>query len=257
MKLTRIERIGHHYYKREDEFVVNGVCGGKTRVALDLIQKGIMSGISDFVTCGSRDSRQCEVVAKVSEAFGVRSHLFMPSGKDTDIIESISKTTGATIHRTKVGYNSVLAAHSKVFASQNSFFYIPFGLECKETIDINMHQVQNIPSEVKRIIVPCGGGMNMIAVIKGLEYYGMTDKEVVGVVVGKEPYDVFKKYVQNDLFNPTKIKFGFEHYPFDYHTKPNKTTIDGIELDEVYEAKCIPFMRENDLLWIVGKNLKK
>lgn len=39
MEITKIEKIGNHYYKREDEFVINGVCGGKARVALELIKK--------------------------------------------------------------------------------------------------------------------------------------------------------------------------------------------------------------------------
>lgn len=260
MEITRIEKIGNHYYKREDEFVINGVCGGKARVALELIKKGIDSGVSNFVTCGSRDSRQCEVVAKVCETMGVNSHIFMPSGKDTNIIESISRTSGATIHRTKVGYNNVLIAQSTLYAKENNYFYIPFGLECQLTIDVNMHQVQNIPNHVKRIVVPCGGGMNMIAIIKGLEYYGMIDKEVVGIVVGKNPQDVFKKYniyaTKNDLFGKTNVKYSFNNSQFDYHTKPEKTTIDGIELDEIYEAKCIPFIKDNDLLWIIGKKLQ-
>lgn len=254
-ELTKIEKRNNHYYKREDELVVNGVCGGKLRVVMELVKQGVSQGKKDFVTCGSRDSRQCEVVAKVCEKMGVNSHLFMPSGKGTAIMESITNTKGTTIHRTKVGYNNVLMSQSALFAKENGFFYIPFGLECQDAIDINMHQVQNIPSVVKRIIVPCGGGMNMIAIIKGLEYYGMIDKEVIGIIVGKEPNNVFKKYVQNDLFNQTKIKYGFEHYLFDYHTKPKETVIDGIDLDEVYEAKCIPFMQDGDLLWIVGKKL--
>lgn len=254
-ELTCVEKYGNHYYKREDLFVVNGVCGGKARIVINLVKKGIDNGIKDFVTCGSRDSRQCEVVAKVCEVLNVKSHLFIPSGKDTDIIESISQTNGATIHRTKVGYNNVLMSQSLLYAKENGFFYIPFGLECQETIDINMHQVKNIPSEVKRIIVPCGGGMNMIAILKGLEYYDMIDKEVVGIIVGKEPKEVFKKYMPNDLFTTTKVKYRFERYPFDYHTKPRNTIIDGIELDCVYEAKCIPFIKENDLLWIVGKKI--
>lgn len=254
--LTPVERRGTRYYKRDDFFVVNGVCGGKARVALSLIKQGIDKGVKDFVTCGSRDSRQCEVVAKICETMGVRSHLFMPSGKDTDVTISISNTKGATIHRTKVGYNSVIMSHSALYAKENNFSYIPFGLECQATIDINMRQVENIPEDVKRIIVPCGGGMNMIAIIKGLEHYRMTDKMVVGVVVGKKPNDLFERYLPNDIFASTDVKYGFEYYPYDYHTKPKETSVDGIELDEVYEAKCIPFLKDGDLLWIVGKKIK-
>lgn len=254
-ELTKVELKGDIFFKREDEFIINGVCGGKARVVYEIVKNGINCGHRVFVSCGSRDSRQCEVVAKICEYFGVQSHLFMPSGKDTDIIDSIGITKGATIHRTKVGYNNVLMSQSKAYAREFGWSYIPFGLECKEAIAINMPQVQNIPKCVKRIVVPCGGGMNMIAIIKGLDYYGIRDKEVVGVIVGKNPKDVFAKYVQNDLFNNVNVKYSFEHALVDYHTKSVAQAIDDIELDPIYEAKCVPFLKSGDLMWIVGRKM--
>ena len=251
--LTSIEKRGTHYYKHEDELFVNGVCGGKVRVADVLIRRAMAIGINEFVTCGSRDSRQCAVVAKMCEYYGVKSHIFMPSGKETDIVTSIGETNGATIHTTKVGYNSVLIANASKFASDNNFSYIPFGMETQIAIDTNMQQVQNVPKEVKRIVIPCGGGMNMISVIKGLEYYGRYDVKVIGVVVGKKPNKTFDKFLSNTIFEQMHVKWEFVEYPYSYHVKAKKTMIDGVELDEMYEAKCIPFLQDGDLLWIVGK----
>ena len=127
-ELTTVEKRGSHYYKREDEFVINGVCGGKARVINEIVTRLMSCGYTHFVTCGSRDSRQCEVLAKVCELHGVSSHLFMPSGNDTDIIRSIEETKYATIHRTKVGYNTVLIAESRKYANNTGAFYIPFGM---------------------------------------------------------------------------------------------------------------------------------
>ena len=253
--LTPVEKRGQHWYKREDLLVVNGVCGSKVRVVTKMIDYAINSGYSQFVTCGSRDSRQCEVVAKVCEWLGVQSHVFMPSGRDTDVILSIENTKGAQIHRTKVGYNNVLMSQSKAFANDNKYIYLPFGLDCKETIDINKLQVVNVPKYVKRIVVPCGGGMNMIAVIKGLEYYGRTDVSVLGVVVGADPQKTIDKYIQNTLFDSTAVKWSLVQHPSSYSQNAEVTQIDGLELDEIYEAKCIQFMRDGDMLWIVGKKL--
>ena len=253
--LTSIKKRNLHYFKREDEFVINGVCGGKARVVYELVKQGVNDGLKEFVTCGSRDSRQCEVVAKICEYFGVKSHLFMPNGKETDVLMSIYGTQGAELYRTKVGYNSVIMAYSKAYANENNFGYIPFGLECQASIDINMHQVENIPSDVKRIVIPCGGGMNMISVIKGLDYYGRHDIEVVGVVVGKKPDNTFNKFLGRTIFDTPQVKWRFERYPFDYHTKAKNTEIDGVVLDSVYEAKCIPFLQDNDLMWIVGRKM--
>lgn len=254
-ELTTVEKRGSHYYKREDEFVINGVCGGKARVINEIVTRQMSFGYTHFVTCGSRDSRQCEALAKVCELHGVSSHLFMPSGKDTDISLSIKETKSATIHRTKVGYNTVLIAESRKYANNTGAFYIPFGMGMIETLEIQSKQVENIPLDVKRIVVPCGGGMNMIAVIKGLENIGRTDVEVVGVQVGANPYKTFNAWLPNTLFEECKIKYSFVKADGEYGKAAKVTMIDDVELDDMYEAKCIPFLKDGDMLWIVGRKL--
>lgn len=253
--LTPIKKIGEHFYKMENEFIIHNVCGGKVRVVNELVKKAINQGYKNFVTCGSRDSRQCQVVANICAYYNVNSHLFMPNGKETDIMKSILGIQSSTIHQTKVGYNNVLIYCSKEFSKNNNMYYIPFGLDCLDTIDINMHQVQNIPDNINRIIIPCGSGMNMISVIKGLEYYKRTNIEVVGVIVGSKPYKIFEKYLPNNLFEKSSVKWSFLESPQKYNCVAKETTIDGIELDNMYEAKCIPFLKKGDLLWIVGKKI--
>ena len=253
--ITTVELRGSHYYKREDEFVINGVCGGKARVINEIVTRRMAVGDTNFVTCGSRDSRQCEALAKICEHHGVYSHLFMPSGKDTDISVSIGETKNAVIHRTKVGYNTVLISESRKYAQETGAYYIPFGMGMEETIEIQSNQVANVPKDVKRIVVPCGGGMNMIAIIKGLERYGRTDVEVVGVQVGANPDKTFNTWLQDSLFEKCPIDYVFVKAEGKYGDAAKVTTVDGIELDEMYEAKCIPFLQDGDLLWIVGKKM--
>ena len=255
IELTPVEKRGTHYYKRDDAFVINGVCGGKARVINEIVRTQKATGETNFVTCGSRDSRQCEALAKICEHYGVHSHLFMPSGKDTDISLSVAATANATIHRTKVGYNTVLMAESRRFADETGACYVPFGMGMEETLMIQSQQVENIPSDVKRIVVPCGGGMNMIAIIKGLERFKRTDVEVVGVQVGANPDKTFNKWLQDTLFERCPIDYVFVKAEGKYGNAAKETVIDGIELDEMYEAKCIPFLEDGDLLWIVGKKL--
>ena len=184
---------------------------------------------------------------------GLQAHLFMPSGKVTSITDSIEKNEKSVIHRTKVGYNSVICAHARRFASENGSFYIPFGMECTENIEITKHQVRNIPEMVKRIIVPCGSGMSMISIIKGLEYYKMFDKEVIGVVVGKNPQSNFKRFMNNTMFDECNVKYTFVNSVLKYEERPKVTSFCGVDLDPIYESKCIPFLKEGDLLWVVGK----
>lgn len=253
--MTPIEYVDGFYFKRDDMFEVCGVKGGKSRAAYQLITQAIEQGYKTIVTAGSRMSPQCEIVSAICNDLSLSCHLFMPQGKDTSVLENIKNNTSAIVHRCKVGYNSVICYEANKWASENKAFYVPFGMECVENIEITKHEVQNIPKEVKRIIVPCGSGMSMISVIKGLEYYGMTDKKVVAIQVGKDPTKNLKKFLgdKNSLFNT--LNYEIKKSQLDYHEKPIQTTFCGIELDPIYEAKCVPFLRKGDLLWIVGKRL--
>lgn len=254
MDLTRVQKIDEYYFKRDDDYTIGDAIGGKARVAKHLVEKAIEEGFTKVVTTGSRDSRQCDIVSSVCDYYNIECHLFMPSGKDTDVIRSIQNRKTSVIHRTKVGYNSVLMSHSKKWAEDNNAYYIPFGMESQECIDINMHQVQNIPDNISRIVIPCGGGMQMISVIKGLKHYGMEHIKVVGVQVGANPQRVIDRFLPSmDLFGDTyNYEIAKSNIPYDKHVDGHFC---GIELDPIYEAKCIPFMQKGDLLWIVGKRL--
>jgi 1-aminocyclopropane-1-carboxylate deaminase/D-cysteine desulfhydrase-like pyridoxal-dependent ACC family enzyme len=254
-ELTAVEKHGNHYYKRDDYFQIHGVRGGKSRSAYQIILKALDSGYKDFVTAGSRMSPQCEIVSCICEQMGLNAHLFMPSGKETSVIGNINKNKNSVIHKTKVGYNSVICHHAEVFAKENNYYYIPFGMECLENIEITKKQVQNIPEQVKHIVMPCGSGMSMISVIKGLNEYRRFDVSVTGVIVGKSPDNAFKRFLQNNLFETNMVEYNFVHSQNKYDEMPSVTCIDGVELDPVYESKCIPFVNDGDLLWIVGKRL--
>lgn len=254
--MTPIEEIDGYYFKRDDKFEIYGTKGGKSRSAYQLIQQGIKNGFKEFVTAGSRMSPQCEIVSTICEKMGLKCHLFMPSGKETSVLMNISKNSLSVLHKCEVGYNSVICSRAEKFAKGNGFFYIPFGMECLENIEITKHQVKNIPSNVKRIVIPCGSGMSLISVVKGLEHYGMLDKKVLGVQVGKNPINNLNKFLgyKNSLFG-NNVDYEIIKSSLDYHQIPDITTFCGIDLDPIYEAKCIPFLEKGDLLWIVGKRL--
>ena len=255
--LTPVEYKDGIFLKRDDYFTVYNVCGGKARAAHQIITDAMKDGQMVFVTAGSRMSPQCEIVSCICQNLNVDCHLFMPNGKSTSVLESIQANTTSHLHLQKVGYNSVIIHHAMEYAKENGYFYIPFGMECEDNIEITKHQVRNIPKEVRRIVIPCGSGMSMISVIKGLEYYKMYDKEVLGVVVGKKPDGTFGKFLPNDLFNGTHIKYSFVDAGIDYHKSPKTTQVNGVELDPIYESKCIPFLKSMDLLWIVGHRILK
>ena len=257
-QLTPIEKINDIYVKRDDKFELFGVKGGKVRSAYMLIQNGLKLGYKEFVTAGSRFSPQCEIVSFLCQKLNLKCHLFMPKGKNTSVIDNIEKNNLSTIYRTKVGYNTVICHHAKDFAEQNNFCYIPFGMECEDNIEVTKFQVLNIPDEVKRIVIPVGSGMSLISVLTGLNYYKKFDKEVVGISVGKDITKNLKKYLPcyfGLLKDIKKVKYTIIKSNLSYETVCKDYMYGDLELDKVYEAKCLPYIERGDLLWVVGKRI--
>lgn len=92
--------------------------------------------------------------------------------------------------------------------------------------------------------------MNFISIVNGLEEYGMTDKTVLGVSVGKDVTKTINKYL-----NAPNINYEIVKSESDYHKEAEEYTIEGVELDRIYEAKCLPYIEPGDCLWIVGKRI--
>ena len=249
MQLSPIEKVNNIFIKREDLAIFDNINGGKGRVITEFINDGLNQGYTKFVTCGSRDSVQCEMVSAICEYHNLQCYLFMPNGQDTAVLKQIYKNSNTELIRTKVGYTNVLKRWSFDYAQEHNYFYIPFALECEKTIQINQEQVQNIPNQVKRIVVPIGSGMNFISIIKGLEKYNI-NIPVIGIQVGLNP----AKNIQIFL-NDTPIQYEIIKSELPYNKKPKIYHIENIELNQTYEAKCIPFLQNDDLLWIVGKDL--
>ena len=217
--LTPIEKINNYYFKRDDKFIIDNICGGKVRSAYQLIQQGLHKGYNTFVTAGSRHSPQVEIVSYLCEILDVKCIVFIPRGEETTVIKNISQNKNTTIERTKVGYNNVICSYAENCAKENNYCYIPFGMECLENIEITSKQVSNIPKEVKRIVMPVGSGMSFISVINGLNNEQRFDIEVLGVQVGKSPDKNIKKYMtKENKINYTIVQ---SDYAYDKHYKDN------------------------------------
>ena len=56
--LTRVEKNGEIFFKRDDEFEVYNAKGGKARSAYQIIMNALDNGATSFTTAGSRFSPQ-------------------------------------------------------------------------------------------------------------------------------------------------------------------------------------------------------
>ena len=244
MNLTPIEKKDNIFFKRDDLFEYCGVNGGKVRTAKILCEKAI-NGIT---SAGSRSSPQIKIISHISNYLGLPFNAHTTLGELGDNLKECKKFNNVNIIQHQYGYNSVIIKRAKDNAQELNYTYIPFGMERKEAIGQTKGQVKNIPfREIKRIVVPVGSGMTFCGIANGL-YELKIDIPLIGISVGANPLKRLQKYLPL-FYKNYKIEYSEEKYS----TKILESKFMGVDLHPIYEAKCIPFIKEKDLFWIVGK----
>ena len=239
--LTPVEKYGNIFVKRDDLFTVAGVRGGKARTCLFLAQ-----GATGLVTAGARSSPQINIVAHIAQHLGIPARCHAPEGElPAELIDA--QSCGCEIIQHKAGHNSVIVARAREDAKARGWKEIPFGMECKEAIEHTRAQVRNLPSDVRRIVMPVGSGMSLAGVLWGLQDIGRAIP-VVGVVVGASPLERLDTYAPSDWRQRvTLVESGSDY------REAAAATFNGILLDPYYEAKAVhQGMVGGDLFWIVG-----
>lgn len=261
LNITPIEQVNNFFFKRDDYYVQYDVCGGKVRSAYKIITENINNYITNFsyqekvkgfTTAGSKQSPQIIICATICENLKIPFVAHTPSGKLSKEFEKIINYKYTTIAQHKAGYNSVIIKRAKDYALENNFYYIPFGMECNEAIEETSKQVTNIleyKDFIKRIVCPIGSGMSFLGIVKGLYDFNI-NIPLLGIQVGADYKKRFEKFNINSY---TTVNYEILKTNEDYHTYIKSNKFSNIELDPIYEAKCIPFLKEGDLLWIVGK----
>ncbi len=238
--LTPVEKVDGIFIKREDKFQVAEVCGGKARTCWFLSQ-----GARGLVTAGSRQSPQANIVAHIAKELKIPCRIHTPTGQlSPELIDA--REYGAEIIQHKAGYNNVIIARAREDAINRGWINIPFGMECQEAVEQTRKQVKNISSEIKRIVVTVGSGMSLSGILWGLIDNNL-QIPVLGIVVGANPTKRLNRYAP--LFWRRMVTLA--NCGIDYHTNV-KGRIGDINLDSVYEAKCLPYINTGDLFWIIG-----
>lgn len=242
-EFTPIESHGGFLVKRDDLFEAGGVRGGKVRTCWGLAQ-----GAVGLVTAGSRSSPQVNIVAHIAHALGVPCRVHVPSGELGPEVEA-ARMAGAEVVQHKAGHNSVIIARAREDAAERGWTEIPFGMECQAAVDATAAQVANFESlgPVKRIIVPVGSGMSLAGILWGLASAAIT-VPVEGIVVGADPTKRLNKWAPPDWEDRAKLFI----CKLDYSTPAPSKMLGDLVLDPIYEAKCLPYLEPDDLLWVVG-----
>ncbi|MDP2662098.1 MAG: pyridoxal-phosphate dependent enzyme [Dehalococcoidia bacterium] len=241
-----IEGRGLIWVKRDDLFKVAGVKGGKARACWALAQ-----GATGLTTASSRHSPQAEIVACIARELKIPCNIHVPSGaQTTELANAVEAGAGVVTH--KPGYNSVITAHAKDDALATGYKYIPFGMECREAMVLTAWQTKNLPEDVKRVVVPVGGGMSLAGIVWGLVMFRQPPVPVIGIRVGADPWPRWRKWLPwlTEYPHLSLVDAGI-----DYSAHLPGATLGPVPLDPVYEAKCLPFLQDGDLFWAVGHRL--
>lgn len=269
---TPLEMHGGILVKRDDLFTVAGVNGGKARTCDYLVRRAKLRGIEGVVTAGARTSPQANIVAAIAKSYGLHCRIHMPSG-ELGLQAVLAQNNGAEIIQHKPGYNSVIIKRARDDARMLGWAEIPFGMECTAAIEQTKQEFyETYPAimqlaalrkyVVNRIIMVIGSGMSFCGVLTALDEqkldattFNSSAREyvyphpIIGIYVGADPMQRLMEY------GP----FGWQQYatlrksPLPYQRSYPNPQLGDLELDPYYEAKCLPFIEEGDLFWVVGK----
>jgi 1-aminocyclopropane-1-carboxylate deaminase/D-cysteine desulfhydrase-like pyridoxal-dependent ACC family enzyme len=232
---------GAIWLKRDDQFEINGVRGGKVRTCWALAQ-----GARGLVTAGSRSSPQVNIVAHIAQKLGIPCRVHTPTGKLSPEVRQ-AQEIGAEVVQHPAGYNNVIIARARDDAARLGWTEIPFGMECGEAIRQTAAQFRAapIPAQVRRIVIPVGSGMSLAGLLHGME--GQSELPILGVIVGADPIQRLDRYAPRwRIANCRLVKS-----PHKYD-QACAGQIGKVDLDAIYEAKCLPYLEAGDLFWIIG-----
>jgi threonine dehydratase len=230
------------WLKREDLFSAFNANGGKARACLGLAA----TTRSGLITAAARKSPQGVITAAIARGLSIECRIHTASGVHTpEILQAIG--LGAEVVQHRPGYSSVIQARARADAADRGWTLIPFGMEAQESIDLTAPQVSNIPSMVKRLVVPVGSGMTLAAILWGL-CRRRRELPIAGVVVGANPRSRLNQWAPSGWEKRVTLVAAKTSYA----RVASQLAWGEVSLDPNYEAKCIPFLRQGDCLWIVG-----
>lgn len=251
MTVTPVEWYPDHggmYLKRDDLFTAaGGAPGGKARTCEVIIHRELERGAPGIVTAGSRSSPQVNIVAQICKALDVPCRVHVPRGvPGPEVAAAIA--AGAERIEHFPGYNTVLVARSRADALASGWGLVDFGMETEEAVRQTAKETtEESIAGAARIVVPVGSGMTLCGIIAGMESWS-EPLPVLGVVVGADPTRRLDKYAPM-----WRLQGGLELVEAGVpYSAAVEAFIGGVQLDPIYEAKCVPFLRAADLLWIVG-----
>jgi hypothetical protein len=156
----------------------------------------------------------------------------------------------------------VLYSKLKALNEGRRFFTIAFGYQAKThreaIIDMIANQVQNLHHGIEKVVIPVGSGVSSCGIIEGLKRFrpDILEREYGLILIQPFGYDR-----TSDILSGVDFEFGqgFKYYKGAYpYSKPLRISVDGVDLDNIYESKAYDYMVKHNLadnktcFWVVG-----
>ena len=251
--LTRVDRFGDWYAKREDLAGYTGdgaPSGAKVRQYVGMIANSDPSATL-MVGC-SADSAMQVYVSHAAATHGRTGIVVVPKRKARSDATEYAIAMGAEVVEVSPGYPSVYRARCREIAAERNLKIVRWDREyaARDTAA----QVANIPEDVTRVIVPTGSGLTAAGVMGGLSAIGRNDVVVVAACVsdmanGESIAQTCEKFFGQCSVNLVVVP------PASAYGKGVKGAVlpNGDGLDPFYAAKAMGHVTPGSMLWVSGR----
>lgn len=254
---TPVERHDGILVKREDLFELHGVRGGKVRQALTLLDMTIRIashptnriGLMGF---GGRRSTTAASMAAAARERG-RECIFHTADGQTTAEMTHAAELGAEVVRHRPGYLSVAEARAR---EQGRKLRWTVGLKHPACVAATSVQAKKTFVEMAtdeqtfdQIVVVAGAGIHLAGICSAMHQMGMEHK-VIAVQVGAPLDETFLDVQAGGTSWRKRVRV--VKCPEKYEYESPARFLGSLELDPLYEAKALPYLRKGDLFWVSG-----
>ena len=258
--ITPIHKFNEYYVKREDLAYWSSLdypSGSKVRqywamASIDVLTQPttelwLEKGISPCIVGCSANSAMQIYVAAAAKRLNTKGIIYTAGRKKRTDATKYAAEMGAEIVEVKPGYLSLIRARARARA-------IELGDVVKwspqAAIEDTIKQCENIPEDVKRIIVPTGSGLTAAGVLAGMA--NRSKKPFIVVVATSTMCDALSIIKRARQWGADQGRLEFIPPTSSYNDHEVAMLPDGTPLDPYYSSKAFKYLQPNDLFWPVG-----
>ena len=191
-QLTPIEEYKGYRLKRDDQFHLGGVSGGKVRQCAKLVYDNLDHIKNDcnggILTAAGIPSPQSCITSAVAKYFGLKCIITIPHYPDHirdsyRINASLSQKFGAKVYGVGNPNISGPELDAKKLVVETGYFQIKFGMNGFQVMNTVAQQVKNIPDDVETVVGIAGSGLSMLGVAMGCKIWNKNVKTIYPVAL--------------------------------------------------------------------------